>query len=137
MKILAQDVRGVIVPNSEWLTLRLKNVGDDSLHNLDIKMHSTDTLQISFHSSSGYIHRLTPDEEQHLNFRVDVHGTTALYISIRYFKEGGSYHWDSPFEVQSKMVKEIASSVKQLQRQIIQIQKTVQVEVSDINNTYI
>jgi len=35
------------------------------------------------------------------------------------------------------MVKEIASSVKQLQRQIIQIQKTVQVEVSDINNTYI
>jgi hypothetical protein len=31
-------------------------------------------------------------------------------------------------DVQSKMVKEIASSVKQLQRQIIQIQKTIQKE---------
>ena len=77
------------------------------LHNLDIKMHSTDTLQISFNSSSGYIHRLTPDEEQHLNFQVNVHGTTALYISIRYFKEGGSFHWDSPW-IREEVLGEVA-----------------------------
>jgi hypothetical protein len=82
---------------TQWLILRLKNVGDDNLHNLDIKMHSTDSLQISFRNPSGYIHRLTPNEEQYLNFQVDVHGTTALYTSIRYFKEGGSFHWDSPW----------------------------------------
>ena len=28
----------------QWLTLWLKNEGDDKLHNLDIKMHSTDSL---------------------------------------------------------------------------------------------
>ena len=81
---------------THWLTLRLKNVGDDSLHNLDIKMHSTDSLQISFRSPSDYIYRLLPDEEK-LSFQVDAHGTTALYFSIRYFKKGGSFHWDSPW----------------------------------------
>src|SRR5215471_11604809 len=73
------------------------NVGDVSLHNLDIKMHSTDSLQISFRSPSDYIYRITPNEETYLHFQVDAHGTTALYISIRYFKEGGSFHWDSPW----------------------------------------
>jgi uncharacterized membrane protein len=82
---------------TQWLTLRLKNAGDDSLHNLDIKMHSTDSLQISLRSPSYYIYRLQPDEEKFLNFQVDALGTTALYISIRYFKEGGSFHWDSPW----------------------------------------
>jgi len=52
----------------QWLTLRLKNIGDDSLHNLDIKMHSADSLQISFRSSGHtlYAHTLNPDEEKFL-----------------------------------------------------------------------
>lgn len=82
---------------TQWLTLRLKNVGGDNLHNLDLKMHSTDSLQISFRNPNDYIYRLQPDEEKFLNFQVDVHGTAALYVSIRYFKEGGSFHWDSPW----------------------------------------
>jgi hypothetical protein len=82
-------------------------VGDDNLHNLDIKMHSTDSLQISFRNPSDYIHRLTPNEEQYLNFQVDVHGPTALYISIRYFKEGGSFHWDSPW-IREQVVGDVA-----------------------------
>jgi hypothetical protein len=87
----------ILEKGTQWLTLRLKNAGDDSLHNLDIKMHSTDSLQVSFRSPSDYIYRLQPDEEKFLSFQVDAHGTTALYFSIRYFKEGGSFHWDSPW----------------------------------------
>jgi hypothetical protein len=30
-------------------------------------------------------------------FQVDAYGTTSLYFSIIYFKEGGSFHWDSPW----------------------------------------
>ena len=52
----------------QWIKLRLKNVGDISLHNLDIKMHSTDSLQISFRSSSDYVYHLTPKEETYLHF---------------------------------------------------------------------
>lgn len=88
---------GTLEKGIQWITLRLKNVGEVSLHNLDIKMHSTDSLQISFRSPSDYIYRLTPIEETYLHFQVDVHGATDLYISIRYFKEGGSFHWDSPW----------------------------------------
>ena len=87
----------ILEKGTQWLTLRLKNAGDDSLHNLDIKSHSTDSLQISFRNPSDYIYRLQPDEEKFSSFQVDAHGTTALYFSIRYFKEGGSFHWDSPW----------------------------------------
>jgi hypothetical protein len=89
-----------------WLTLRLKNIGDDSLHNMDINMHSTDSLQIFLHKSSDHIFRLRPDEES-LSFQVDAYGTTALYFSVRYFKEGGSFHWDSPW-IREQVLGEIA-----------------------------
>lgn len=92
---------------TQWLTLRLKNVGNENLHNLDIKMHSTDSLQISFRDPNEYIYRLRSDEENYLSFQVDVHGTASLYFSIRYFKEGGSFHWDSPW-IRQQVLGEVA-----------------------------
>lgn len=91
---------------TRWLVLRLKNIGD-SLHNTDINMHSTDSLQISLRKSSNHIFRLRPDEESLLSFKVDAHGTTALYFSVRYFKEGGSFHWDSPW-IREQVLGEVA-----------------------------
>jgi hypothetical protein len=82
---------------TRWLTLRLKNIGNEDMHNMDVNMHSTDSLQISLRKSSDHIFRFTPDEDRLLSFQVDAHGTTSLYLSIRYFKEGGSFHWDSPW----------------------------------------
>jgi hypothetical protein len=52
-----------IEKGTRWLTLRLKNIRDDSLHDMDINMHSTDSLQISLRKSSNHIFRLRPDEE--------------------------------------------------------------------------
>ncbi|SRR5438034_1675972 len=92
---------------TQWLTLRIKNEGDDKLHNLDIKMHSIDSLHISFRSPSDYIYRLTPDEEKYMNFQVDAHATTAIYASIRYFKGGGQFHWDSPW-IHEEVIGEVA-----------------------------
>jgi hypothetical protein len=80
-----------------WLTLWLKNIGNESLHNMDINMHSTDSLQISLRKSSDHIFRFTPGEDRFLSFQVDAHGTTSLYFSINFFKDGGSFHWDSPW----------------------------------------
>jgi hypothetical protein len=92
---------------TRWLTLWLKNIGNKSLHNLDINMHSTDSLHISLRKSSDHIFRLTPDEVRYLSFQVDAHGTTGLYFSIRYFKEGGSFHWDSPW-IREQVLGEVA-----------------------------
>ena len=91
----------------QWLTLWLKNEGDEKLHNLDIKMHSTDSLNISFRSPNAFVHLLNPNEEKFLYFQVDAYATTALYISIRYFKSGGSFHWDSPW-IRKKVLGEVA-----------------------------
>ena len=71
---------------TQWLTLWLKNIGDESLHALDITMHSADSHQISFRNPSGYINRLQPEEEIFSNFQVDAQVTTALYFSIRYLR---------------------------------------------------
>ena len=92
---------------TQWLTLWLKNIGDESLHALDLTMHSADSHQISFRNPSGYINRLQPEEEIFSNFQVDAHVTTALYFSIRYFKEGGSFHLDSPW-IRNKVLGEVA-----------------------------
>ena len=94
-------------PGTRWLTLRLNNIGNDIMHNMDINMHSTDSLQISLRKSSDHIFRLRPDEESLLSFQLDAHGTTALYFSIRYFKEGGSFHWDSPW-IHEQVLGEVA-----------------------------
>jgi len=40
---------------THWMTLRLKNKEDDSLQNLNVKMHSIDSLHISFRNPHGYI----------------------------------------------------------------------------------
>ena len=92
---------------TQWLTLWLKNVGNESLHALDITMHSADSHQISFRNPSSFINRLLPDEEIFRSFQVDAHVTTDLYFSIRYFKEGGSFHWDSPW-IRNKVLGEVA-----------------------------
>jgi hypothetical protein len=82
---------------TQWLTVWLKNVGDYPLHNLNVKIHSTDSFQISFRNGSNFIMRINPSEFSYLSFETDVYGPAALYITITYYKEGGLFHWDSPW----------------------------------------
>jgi hypothetical protein len=67
---------------SHWMTLRLKNESQESLHNLDIKMHSLDSFHISFRNPNEYIHHLKPEEERYLYFQVEATATTSIYVSI-------------------------------------------------------
>ena len=48
---------------SHWLTVRIKNTGDNDLKNINIKMHSLDSLHISFHNPNHYIYDLESNEE--------------------------------------------------------------------------
>ena len=79
-----------------WLTVRLKNKEDDILQNLNIKMHSIDSLHISFRNPNTYIYLLKSEEEKYLNFQVDATVTSHLYISIHGRRNGDHFHWDSP-----------------------------------------
>ena len=92
---------------THWLTLWLKNVGESPLHNLNVKIHSTDSHQISFRKWSDFIMRIEYGEERYLPFEADIHGPAALYITIQYYKEGGSFHWESPW-IRQKVVGNVA-----------------------------
>ena len=81
---------------THWLTLRLKNKGDDDLQYLDVKMHPIDSLHISFRNHNDYIFRLRPEEERHMDFQVEANGTSHLYISVHGRRNGDNFHWDSP-----------------------------------------
>ena len=81
---------------THWMTLRLKNKGDDALQNLNVKMHSIDSVHISFRNPHAYIYLLKPNEEKYLNFQVEANGTSHLYISIHGRRNGDHFHWDSP-----------------------------------------
>jgi hypothetical protein len=81
---------------THWLTVRLKNKEDGALQNLNIKMHSIDSLHISFRNPNDYIYLLKPEEEKYLNFQVDANVTSHLYISIHGRRNGNHFHWDSP-----------------------------------------
>ena len=50
---------------------------------------------------------MTPSDQIKASDQADAHGTTALYFSIRYYKEGGSFHWDSPW-IRNKVLGEVA-----------------------------
>ena len=39
---------------SHWLTVRIKNTGDNDLQNLNVKMHSLDSIHISFRNPNHY-----------------------------------------------------------------------------------
>jgi hypothetical protein len=84
-----------IEKGSHWLSLRLKNTGDNYLKNLNIKMHSLDSVHIIFRNPNHYIYDLRPDEEKYFEVEVEANKTSHLYISIRGRKNGDHFHWDS------------------------------------------
>ena len=81
---------------THWLTLRLKNKEDDDLQYLDVRMHSMDSLHISFRNHNDYIFLLRPEEERYLDFQVEANATSHLYASVHGRRNGDKFHWDSP-----------------------------------------
>ncbi|MBV9178463.1 MAG: hypothetical protein JO297_15665 [Nitrososphaeraceae archaeon] len=45
-----------IEKGTHWLSVHLKNTGNDHLKNLNIKMHSLDSIHISFRNPNHYIY---------------------------------------------------------------------------------
>jgi hypothetical protein len=86
---------------SRWLTLRLKNIGDKELEQLDVRLHSADTSLISVTSTGQYIYTLKPSEQTILSFQVLggtlFEGTTEVYAYVVGRKQGQFFSWESPW----------------------------------------
>ena len=83
----------------QWLTLKLKNIGNRTLKRLDVELHSLDTFYLSplfFPFGIGhYIGELQPDEEREVVFQVDAQGAADVYATISARTDGEYFSWES------------------------------------------
>jgi hypothetical protein len=83
----------------QWLTLKLKYIGNKTLERLDVELHSLDTFYLFplfFPFGIGhYIEELKPDEEKEVVFQVNAYGSAEVYATISARKNGDHFSWES------------------------------------------
>jgi hypothetical protein len=83
----------------QWLTLKLKYIGNKTLKRLDVELHSLDTFYLFplfFPFGIGhYIEELKPDEEREVVFQVNAQGSAEVYATIKARKDGDYFWWES------------------------------------------
>jgi hypothetical protein len=61
---------------THWLSVRLKNTDDQHhLKNLNVKMHSLDSVHIFFRNPNHYIYDLGPEQEKYMEVEVEANKT--------------------------------------------------------------
>ena len=89
-----------IEKGTNWVTLKLKNIGNETLNNLDVQLHSADTYNLSVYGSwwfgaGQHVRELGPDKEIELVFRVNAIGSADAYATIKGRKDGKPFWWES------------------------------------------
>ena len=83
----------------QWLTLKLKNTGKQSLRRLAVELHSLDTFYLfplMFPFGIGhYLAELEPNEEREVAFQVNAQGSGEVYATIIGRKGGDYFSWES------------------------------------------
>jgi hypothetical protein len=80
----------------KWLSLRLKNVGDEPLTALDVRLNSLDVYSLSVSGAGDYLSELQPGAEAFMHFQVMANSTGSLYVSIDGWRGGSIFHWETP-----------------------------------------
>lgn len=79
-----------------WLTLRLKNVGEQNLIGLDAKLNSLDAYNIYVYGTGTYVAVLKPGEEQIVPFQTLATASGQVYASLDGWQGAALFHWESP-----------------------------------------
>jgi hypothetical protein len=83
---------------THWLTLKLKNIGNETLKRLDVQLHSLDTLNLQFpvvYGTGDFLREFMPGEEREVVFRVSAYGPANVYATIIARKDGDYFWWES------------------------------------------
>jgi hypothetical protein len=79
-----------------WVTLRLKNVGEQNLIGLDVKLNSLDAYDIYVYGTGSYVAVIKPGEEEVVPFQTLATATGQVYASLDGWRGAGLFHWESP-----------------------------------------
>ena len=82
---------------TNWITLKLKNIGSETLRGLDIQLHSGDTYNLTvygtgLYGAGQYLTELGSNKEKELFFRVNAYGSAEVYATIK-ARKGEKYFW--------------------------------------------
>src|SRR4030042_2017388 len=84
---------------TNWVTLNLKNIGRETLRDLDIQLHSLDTYNLTVYGmglfgAGQYLEELKSGEEKEESFRVNAVGSANVYVTIKARREGITFNWE-------------------------------------------
>jgi len=85
---------------TNWVTLKLKNIGNKTLKNLDVELHSLDTYCLTVYGAGlfglgHYLQDLGSNEEKEMVFRVNAIGSADAYATIKGRRDGKPFWWES------------------------------------------
>jgi hypothetical protein len=89
-----------IEKGTNWVTLKLKNIGNETLEELDVQLHSVDTYNLTVYGSwwegaGHHIAKLGQNWEKDVTFRVNAIGSADAYATIKGRKDGKFFWWES------------------------------------------
>jgi hypothetical protein len=92
----------VIEKGTNWITLKLKNVGSGTLTNLDVKLHSLDSYNLSIYGAwwfgaGQHIKELETKKYIELVYQINAIGSADVYVTIKGLKDGNYFWWESGF----------------------------------------
>ena len=91
-----------IEKGASWITLKLKNIGNEILKDLDVQLHSGDTYNLTvfgtwWEGGGHHIRDLGPNKESEVVFRVNAIGSADVYATIKGRKDKKFFWWESSF----------------------------------------
>ena len=89
-----------IEKGTNWVTLKLKNIGNEPLENLDVQLHSVDTYNLTVYGSwwegaGHHIAKLGPEWKNEVVFRVNAIGSANVYVTLKGRMDGKYFWWES------------------------------------------
>jgi hypothetical protein len=91
-----------IQTETNWVTLKLKNIGNETLKDLDVQLHSMDTYNLSVYGTwwegaGHHLRELGPNKENEVVFRVNAIGSADVYATVKGREDGQFFWWESSF----------------------------------------
>jgi len=91
-----------IPTETNWVTLKLKNIGNKTLKDLDVQLYSADTYNLTVYGSwwegaGHHIRDLGPNKENEVVFRVNAIGSADVYATLKGREDDKSLWWESSF----------------------------------------
>ena len=98
-----------ITAGMRWLTLTVKNIGNENLIGLDVRLNSLDAYNIYVYGTGTYVAVLKPGEEEVIPCQTLATASGQVYASLDGWIGAALFHWES-----QRMIVRVGEDVAEL-----------------------